>query len=222
VVARGKKPPSIRTFIPSGKPSFLSGREPELLAGARYYGGMPITLASLHDLLVDELRDLHSAETQLVAALPKMAKAATNRELKRAFTHHLKETRQHVRRLARALKHLEASPNGKKCQAMAGLIKEGAEAIHARGPAAVRDANLIGAAQRVEHYEMAAYGTSRAFAEKLVQDDVGLLLQQTLDEEGAANKKLIEIAKTVNDDAFLATNKREVILETMQREGLTL
>jgi ferritin-like metal-binding protein YciE len=183
---------------------------------------MPTTLASLHDLLVDELRDLYSAETQLVAALPQMAKAATNRDLKRGFTHHLSQTRKHVQRLARALKHLESSPNGKKCQAMAGLIKEGGEAIHAKGPAAVRDANLIGAAQRVEHYEMAAYGTARAFAEKLVQDDVAQLLQETLDEEGATNKKLIEIAKTVNDDAFLATNKREVILDTMQRESLTL
>jgi ferritin-like metal-binding protein YciE len=183
---------------------------------------MPTTIASLHDLLVDELRDLYNAETQLVQALPKMAQAATNRELKRGLAHHLKQTRGHVQRLARALKHLQASPAGKKCPAMAGLIKEGAEAIRAKGPAAVRDANLIGAAQRVEHYEMAAYGTARAFAEKLVQDEVAQLLQDTLDEEGAANKLLVEIAETVNDDAFLATNRREAVLASMQRQSLTL
>jgi len=192
------------------------------MPGPRYYGGMSTTLASLHDLLVDELRDLYSAETQLVQALPRMAKAATNRELRKGFTHHLKQTRGHVRRLIRALKILEAPARAKTCHAMAGLIKEGAEAIQARGPAAVRDANLIGAAQRVEHYEMAAYGAARAFAEKLVQDEVGRLLQETLDEEGATNKKLVEIATTVNDDAFLATNRREAVLATMQRESLTL
>jgi len=183
---------------------------------------MPTTLASLHDLLVDELRDLHSAETQLVAALPKMAKAATNRDLKKGFTRHLQQTRGHVRRLARAMKILKDSPKGKKCQAMAGLIREGAEAIQAKGPAAVRDANLIGAAQRVEHYEMAAYGTARAFAEKLVQDDIARLLQETLDEEAATNKQLGELATTVNDDAFLATNQREAVLDAMQRQSLTL
>jgi ferritin-like metal-binding protein YciE len=183
---------------------------------------MPTTLASLHDLLVDELRDLYNAETQLVSALPKMAKAATNRDLKQGFSRHLQQTRGHVRRLARAMKILKASPKGKKCRAMEGLIKEGGEAIQAKGPAAVRDANLIGAAQRVEHYEMAAYGTARAFAEKLVQDDVAQLLQQTLDEEGATNKRLVELAATVNDDAFLATNQREAVLDSMQRQSLTL
>jgi ferritin-like metal-binding protein YciE len=183
---------------------------------------MPTTLASLHDLLIDELHDLHSAETQLVEALPKMAKAATNRELKRGFSHHLVQTRGHVRRIERALKHLHASPQGKTCVAMKGLIKEGAEAIQAKGPAAVRDANLIGAAQRVEHYEMAAYGATRAFAEKLVQDEVAALLQLTLDEEGATNKALVKIAETVNDDAFLATNGREAVVETMRRPTLTL
>ncbi len=183
---------------------------------------MPATLASLHELLIDELRDLYSAETQLVHALPKMAKAASNRELKKGFTHHLTQTRGHVRRIERAMKLLRASPRGKTCEAMKGLIKEGAEAIQAKGPAAVRDANLIGAAQRVEHYEMAAYGATRAFAEKLVQDQVAALLQLTLDEEGATNKKLVEIAETVNDDAFLATNRREVVPETMRRPSLTL
>jgi ferritin-like metal-binding protein YciE len=183
---------------------------------------MPTTLATLNDLLIDELRDLYNAETQLVLALPKMATAATNRDLKKGFQAHLKQTRNHVRRLARALKILRVSPLGKKCHAMAGLVQEGAEAIRTKGPAAIRDANLIGAAQRVEHYEMAAYGTARAFAEKLVHDDVAALLQESLDEEGATNKKLVEIAITVNDDAFLATNKREVILASMQERSLTL
>jgi ferritin-like metal-binding protein YciE len=133
-----------------------------------------------------------------------MAKAATNADLKAGFKGHLAQTRVHVKRLADALKYLGLPAKGKPCHAMLGLVAEGGEAIKTKGPAAVRDANLIGAAVRVEHYEIAAYGTARAFAAVLGEDQVAELLQVTLDEEGETNKKLIHIAGTVNSDALAA------------------
>ena len=162
------------------------------------------SIPTLHALLIDELKDLFHAENQLLKALPKMAKAAANPELKAGFTNHLAETRGHVTRLTRALKILGLPPKGKPCHAMLGLVEEGAEAISLKGPAAVRDAALIGAAQRVEHYEMAGYGTARAFAQALGENQVAGLLQDTLDEEGEANKSLTEIALVVNDEALAA------------------
>lgn len=159
------------------------------------------SLNSLKDLLVDELKDLYSAETQLVKALPKMAKAASNDELKAGFNEHLEQTKGHVERLERALGMLGANPKGKTCQAMKGLVEEGAEAIETEAPDAIRDANLIGAAQRVEHYEIAAYGTARAFADTLDEDEVAALLQETLDEESETDKKLTTLSETVNQDA---------------------
>jgi ferritin-like metal-binding protein YciE len=162
------------------------------------------TIATLHDLLIDELKDLYFAENLLVKALPKMAQAATSADLKAGFKGHLVQTRVHVKRLAQALKHLGLPAKGKPCHAMLGLVAEGGEAIKTKGPAAVRDANLIGAAVRVEHYEMAAYGTARAFAEILGEDQVTQLLQETLTEEGETNKKLIAIAGPVNSDALAA------------------
>jgi ferritin-like metal-binding protein YciE len=161
---------------------------------------------NLEELLVDELKDLYSAETQLIKALPKMAEAASSPELKQAFEGHLQQTRGHAERLVQALGLLGESEGGKTCHAMKGLIEEGSEAIKADAPDAVRDADLIGAAQRVEHYEMAAYGCARAFALKLGKGDIADILQLTLKEEGAANKKLITIAETVNDDAFAAAS----------------
>lgn len=158
-------------------------------------------LNSLKDLLIDELKDLHNAETQLVKALPKMAKAASSEELKSGFSAHLEQTRGHVDRLEQALKFLDASPKGKTCHAMKGLIEEGDEAIGTEAPDAIRDANLIGAAQRVEHYEIAAYGTARAFAETLGQSEIVELLQATLDEEGDTNKKLTALSETINEEA---------------------
>jgi ferritin-like metal-binding protein YciE len=158
-------------------------------------------ITSLRELLVDELRDLHNAENQLVKALPKMAKAASNEELKEGFTQHLEETKGHIDRLDRALKILGASAKGKTCQAMKGLVEEGSEAIEADAPDAIRDAYLIGAAQRVEHYEIAAYGTARAFAETLGETKIADLLQDTLDEEGETDKKLTALAQTVNEEA---------------------
>ncbi|HEX3730193.1 MAG TPA: ferritin-like domain-containing protein [Opitutaceae bacterium] len=155
----------------------------------------------MEELLVDELRDLHNAESQLVKALPKMAKAASNEKLREGFEEHLEQTKGHVERLERAFTLLDETPKGKTCQAMKGLVEEGAEAIDLEAPDAIRDADLIGAAQRVEHYEIAAYGTARAFAETLGLQDIAELLQETLDEEGETNKKLTALAGTVNKEA---------------------
>ena len=151
-------------------------------------------LNSINDVLMHELQDLHSAETQLVSALPKLAQAATNDELRQAFEHHLEETRDHVRRLDEILGQLGASAGGEKCPGMAGLIAEGEETISAQGDPTVKDAALISAAQRVEHYEIAAYGTARTLADQLDLDEAKDLLDQTLEEEGQADKLLTKIA----------------------------
>ena len=158
-------------------------------------------LESLRDLFVDELKDLYSAERQLVKALPKMAKAATSRDLKRAFESHLKETKGQVARLDKVFASLDLSPKGKKCKAMEGLIKEGSELMEEDAEPEVMDAALIAAAQRVEHYEMAGYGCVRTFAQVLGETKAASLLQETLDEEGAADQKLTEIAKHINVEA---------------------
>lgn len=150
---------------------------------------------SLQSLLENELKDLYSAENQLVKALPKMAKNASNPKLKQALTSHLAETEEHVKRLERIAKLMDAKLTGKKCHAMEGLIEEGKEIMSEDGDEAVLDAALIGAAQRVEHYEIASYGTVRAIAEQLGQKEIVRLLQQTLDEEGEADKKLTAIAE---------------------------
>ena len=151
-------------------------------------------LETLRDLFVDELKDLYSAEHQLLKALPKMAKAASAAELKRAFESHLKETKGQVARLEQVFASLDVRPRGKKCKAMEGLVEEGAELMEEDADADVMDAGLIAAAQRVEHYEMAGYGTARAFAEHLGNAKVARLLQQTLDEESAADEKLSAIS----------------------------
>jgi ferritin-like metal-binding protein YciE len=163
-------------------------------------------MESLTDLLADELKDIYNAENQLVKALPKMAKKATSEKLKQAFTSHLTETEGHIQRLEKIGQSLSIKLTGKKCHAMEGLVEEGKEVIEEDGKGGVIDAALIGAAQRVEHYEMAAYGTVRAIAEKLGHKDVARLLQQTLDEEGAADKKLTaisegEVLSAANDGA---------------------
>ena len=158
-------------------------------------------LESLRDLFVDELKDLYSAEHQLLKALPKMAKAATAPELKRAFESHLKETKGQVERLEQVFRSLDVSPRGKKCKAMEGLVEEGAELMQEDAEPEVMDAGLIAAAQRVEHYEMAGYGCVRTYAQLLGESKAVTLLQKTLDEEGAADKKLTQIAKQINVDA---------------------
>jgi ferritin-like metal-binding protein YciE len=158
-------------------------------------------MKTLHDLFIDELKDLYSAETQLTKALPKMAKAASSDELREAFESHLKETEGQIERLDKIFKELDASPRGKKCKAMEGLVEEGKEAIELDAEDAVRDAALIAAAQRVEHYEMAGYGTVRTYAQLLGMDDAVELLQETLDQEGAADEKLTGIAQSINIEA---------------------
>jgi ferritin-like metal-binding protein YciE len=153
-----------------------------------------VELQSLHDLFVEQLQDLYSAEKQLVEALPKLASAASHDELKQAFEHHLQETRDHVSRLEDIFGELGKQPGGETCEAMQGLVKEGEEIVAAQGDPAVKDAALIAAAQRVEHYEIAAYGTVRTFAGELDMGNAKDLLDQTLDEESSADKLLTKIA----------------------------
>jgi ferritin-like metal-binding protein YciE len=153
-------------------------------------------LNSLRDLLLEELRDLYNAEIQLTDALPKMAEAAGSADLKAAFEHHLDETEVHVLRLEKMLERLSEKVSGETCEAMKGLIKEGELIIKAEGDPDVRDAGLIGAAQRVEHYEIAGYGTARTLARRLGENEIASALQQTLDEEGEADKKLTSIAES--------------------------
>lgn len=159
-------------------------------------------LNTLEDLLHHELRDLYSAEQQLVKALPEMARAAMNAELAAGFEQHLAETRTHVSRLEQIAQELGLTLGGHLCQAMAGLVAEGADLIHEDADENVRDAGLIGAAQRVEHYEIAGYGTARALALKLDLRAAADLLGQTLAEEKATDQKLTALAEsTVNETA---------------------
>ena len=152
-------------------------------------------LPTLAKLLEDQLKDIHSAETQLVKALPRMAKKASSKGLKEAITSHLGETKHHVERLDQIGTALGIKLTGKKCKAMEGLIDEGAEVLEAEGPGPVIDSALIAAAQRVEHYEISAYGSARALAGHLGHEDVVELLQETLEEESAADEKLTSISE---------------------------
>lgn len=156
---------------------------------------------ALRDLYIDELRDIYSAETQMVKALPKMAKAATSEELRSGFEEHLEQTRGHVSRLEQIFEALNEKPTGKKCAGMEGLVKEGGEMISEDFPGNVKDAGLIGAAQRVEHYEIAAYGTVRAFAELLNERKAVDLLTQTLEEEKETDEKLTQLSSEINQQA---------------------
>jgi ferritin-like metal-binding protein YciE len=151
----------------------------------------------LEQLLEDELKDLYNAENQLVKALPKMAKAASSPELRRAFERHLEETKRQVERLNQIGESLEMKMTGKKCKGMEGLIEEGKELMSEDLDADTLDAGLIGAAQKVEHYEIAGYGTARTHAALLGYNKVAKLLQQTLDEEGATDKKLTALAESI-------------------------
>jgi ferritin-like metal-binding protein YciE len=154
-------------------------------------------MESLQDLLVDQLKDLYNAENQLIKALPKMAKAATNPELQQAFTEHLEETKEHAQRLEKIFDTLDESPKGKKCKAMEGLIEEGKEIMEEDAEPEVLDAGLIAAAQRVEHYEIAGYGCVRTYAKLLGNEAAAKILQQTLDEEGKTDKLLTDLAERV-------------------------
>lgn len=162
---------------------------------------MTTKLETLEELLVHELKDLYSAETQLLKALPKMAKTATDESLKQGFESHLEETKEHVARLERVLETLGESPKGKTCKAMKGLIEEGNETIGEKASDEVKDAALIVAAQKIEHYEIAGYGSARAFAELLGRDEVVDILEETLEEEKATDERLNEAAASINVEA---------------------
>ncbi|MCU0627133.1 MAG: ferritin-like domain-containing protein [Gemmatimonadaceae bacterium] len=165
------------------------------------------TLATMQDLLVDELRDILGAEKMLVKALPKMEQAASNPNLKMAFRDHLQETERQIERVQRALERLGVPAQGKECKAMTGLIEEGQEMIDNDGNDAVRDAGLIIAAQRVEHYEISAYGSAIEHAELLGLNEVADLLEETLDEEKRTDEKLTALAEDeVNTVAVMAGN----------------
>jgi ferritin-like metal-binding protein YciE len=153
-------------------------------------------LDSMDTLFRDQIEDLYDAEQRLVDALPNMAEASTSPQLRQAFEHHWQETRNHVSRLERIFHSLGQEAESKTCQAMKGLIKEGEEAIDAEGDPNVKDAALIAAAQRVEHYEIAAYGTARTFARQLNLEEIASLLEETLEEEKAADQKLTQVAES--------------------------
>ena len=157
---------------------------------------------TIEKLFVDELKDLYSAETQITKALPKLAKASNSAELRSAFENHLKETRAHVERLEQIFSILETSPRGKTCEGMKGLLKEGSEMVKETEKGAVRDAAMISAAQRVEHYEMAGYGSVRTYAQLLGRENMVKILEKTLEEEKSADSKLTSIARNVNDEAL--------------------
>ncbi len=158
--------------------------------------GMSMRLDNLENVLTLQLQDLYSAEDQLISALPKMAEAASSPELKSAFKTHLEETKRQKQRLEQCFRALGQEPKMETCEAMKGLIEEGDEVAHLDGDPDVRDAILIAAAQRVEHYEMAGYGCVRTFARRLGHQNVAALLQETLEEEGNADKILTHIAES--------------------------
>ena len=160
-----------------------------------------MTKDSLRELYTDELKDLYSAEKQLTKALPKMAKAASSEELREGFEEHLEQTRGHVQRLEEIFTMLSAKAGGKKCVGMEGLVKEGAEIMGEDFAEEVMDAALISAAQRVEHYEIAAYGTVSAYADLLGESEQASLLRQTLAEEKETDQKLTELSRQINVQA---------------------
>ena len=161
-------------------------------------------LDTLKTLYIDELRDIYNAENQLLKALPKMAKAASSEELKDAFEKHLEQTKTHVERLEEVFEDIGEKPKGKTCKAMKGLIEEGSEILQEDGEESVIDAGIIVAAQKVEHYEIAGYGSVRTFAQLLGKDQSAELLQTTLDEESEANELLNNLAEDiVNPEALM-------------------
>ena len=166
-------------------------------------------LDTLKKLYLEELRDVYNAEQQLVKALPKMAKAASAEELKDALQDHLEETKGHVERIEEIFGELDESPKGKTCHGMKGLVEEGSEILEEKGEESVIDAGIIAAAQKAEHYEIATYGTLRTWADLLGESDAADLLQQTLDEEGDADKRLSELAEDIVNPEALSEPETE-------------
>lgn len=157
---------------------------------------------TLRDLFIDEMKDAYDAEHRITKALPKMIEATTSDELIAAFTAHLKQTQEHIARLERVFKLFDQAPARKTCRAMVGLLEEGEELMKESGVSGLRDAALIAAAQKVEHYEMATYGCLRTWAEVMGEEKAQMLLQKTLDEEGASDELLTKIAMTLNAEAL--------------------
>lgn len=164
--------------------------------------GMSMTMTDLQDLYLEQLRDVYSAETQLVGALPRMAQAASNPDLKRGFELHLEQTQQQAGRLEQIFQDLGEAPGGHTCKAMQGLIAEGEDMIREKAVPAVKDAGLIAASQRIEHYEIAAYGTVRTYAEILGRPQDAELLRTSEDEEKATDQKLTGLARSINMEAM--------------------
>jgi ferritin-like metal-binding protein YciE len=172
-------------------------------------------LNSLQDLFIDEIKDLYSAEKQLIAALPKMAKSATNPELKSGILEHLEQTKGHVARLEQVFEIIGEKAQPKTCKAMQGLVEEGSEVLEEKGSSAVLDAAIIACAQRVEHYEIAAYGCVKTYAKLLGYDDAEKLLNETLNEEAETDEKLTKLSKAINRKPWKARLKwRTVRLAT--------
>jgi len=168
-----------------------------------------MTITTLEDLLVEQVRDLYDAEKQLVRALPKMAEAATSEDLQQAIQSHLEETKNQVSRLERVFEELDKPAKGKACKAMRGLVEEGDEALDGKSQAPLGDLSIIAAAQRVEHYEISAYGTARAIAQQLRQETIASLLEETEEEEKAADTKLTDIATDLLGQAGTAEESEE-------------
>lgn len=166
-------------------------------------------MESVRELLIEQMRDLYDAEKQLVKALPKLAKTASNEQLKEAFESHLEQTRGHVQRLERAFEILDQKARSKPCQAMKGLIEEGKETMGEDLEEALMDSAIIGAAQKVEHYEIAGYGTLKTWARSLGLDEVAELLEATLEEEKEADQKLTEVADGILMEAEAADQSEE-------------
>jgi len=177
-------------------------------------------MESLRELFVEQLRDVYDAEGQLLKALPKMAKAASSSELQTAFKNHLEQTREHVDRLETIFTSLEEEPEGESCKGMAGLLAEGKEAIEADCEDDVKDAWLIAAAQRVEHYEIAAYGTVKSMASLLDEEEAANLLEETLNEEKETDQLLTEISEEVNSRAE-GERSSDVSMKPMRRSSST-
>jgi ferritin-like metal-binding protein YciE len=173
----------------------------------------------LKELWIDELRDLYDAENRLVKALPKMAKAANSEELRAGFESHLEQTKGHVDRIEEIFDSLDEKPTGKQCPAMAGLVKEGSEVMDEDFEGAVMDAALIASAQRVEHYEIAAYGCVSTWAELLGENEAAALLQKTLEEEKETDEKLSELSETINTEAKNFGSENEEESDTEQEES---
>jgi ferritin-like metal-binding protein YciE len=172
----------------------ILGRDPS--------GEIVMAEKTLKSVFVDELRDLYNAEQQLIRALPKMAKTATSEELRKGFEEHLEQTKEHATRIEKIFGGLGEPVKGKKCKGMEGIVAEGSEVMSEDYEGAVMDAALISAAQRVEHYEIAAYGSVHAYAELMGESDAASLLEQTLEEEKEADQKLTDLSKQINQEAY--------------------